>query len=71
MTRDHVIRAVKEGIPFVIKMADGERYTVTDESRLAVGKTIVIVIDDDDLPHLLPLLTMTGLSYLRPSEPAA
>jgi hypothetical protein len=70
MTRDHVIRAVKEGLPFLIKMADGERYTVTDESKVAIGKTTVVVIDDDDLPHLLPLLTMTGLSYLRPSEPA-
>jgi hypothetical protein len=71
MTRDHVLQAVKEGIPFVIKMADGEKYTVTNESQVAIGKTTVVVIDDHDLPHLLPLLTVTGLSYLRPAEPAA
>jgi hypothetical protein len=69
MTREHVMRAVKEGIPFMIKMADGEKYTVDDETKVAIGQTTVVVMDDHDLPHLLPLLTMTGLSYLRPTEP--
>ena len=67
MTRDHVIRAVDEGLPFEINMADGKSYRVDDRYRISVGKTTVIVLDDKDLPHLLPLLTMTGISYLKPN----
>jgi hypothetical protein len=66
VTRDHVLTAIREGIPFEIKMADGERYEVDDRDRIAVGKTSVVVFDNRDLPHILPLLTMTGLSYLKP-----
>ena len=50
MTRDHLIRAVNEGIPFVIKMADGEQYKVTDRYKLPLGNTTVIVIRDDEMP---------------------
>jgi hypothetical protein len=65
MTRDKVQTAIKEGIPFVIKMADGEKYEVSDRFRIALGNTTVIVVGDDDMPHILPLLTMTGISYLK------
>jgi len=27
-----------------------------------------IVVGKDDLPHILPLLTMTGISYLKPKK---
>ena len=65
MTRDRVQTAFDEGIPFVIKMADGEKYKVTDRYRVAFGKTTVVVLADNDMPHVLPLLTMTGISYLK------
>ena len=68
MTRDWVQTAIKEGIPFVIKMADGEKYPVKDRYRIALEKTTVIVVGDNDMPHVLPLLTMTGISYLKPEE---
>jgi hypothetical protein len=70
MTRSQIELAVKEGIPFVIRMADGEKYEVADQSQIAFGKTFVIVVQDD-LPHVLPLLTMTGLSYLKPKSGAS
>ena len=57
--------ALREGVPFVIKMADGEKYEVTDRNQVALGRTTAVVIDKDDLPHLLPMLTMTGISYLK------
>ena len=67
MTRDRIRIAVAEGIPFVIKMADGEKYEVRDARQIALGSTYVVVVGaDDDLPHMLPLLTMTGISYLKP-----
>ena len=68
MTRDHIQTAIREGIPFVIKMADGEKYEVTESQKIALGKAYVMVVDKHDLPHVLPLLTMTGISYLKPSK---
>jgi hypothetical protein len=65
MTRDQIETAIREGIPFVIRMADGEKYEVSERYRVALGKTTVIVVGDNDMPHVLPLLTMTGVSYLE------
>ena len=67
MTRDKIQTAIDEGIPFLIRMADGEKYEVTDRYRAALGKTTVIVVGKNDMPHILPLLTMTGISYLEPT----
>lgn len=64
MTRDAIETAVCEGIPFVINMADGKSYEVRQQFKVALGTTRVVVLDDRDLPHILPLLTMTGISYL-------
>jgi hypothetical protein len=64
MTRDALETAVREGIPFVIRMADGEKYTVRDRFAIALGATRVVVMDERDCPHVLPLLTMTGVGYL-------
>jgi hypothetical protein len=65
MTRDQVETAIREGIPFAIRMADGQMYEVAEKYRVALGKTTVIVVGEDDMPHVLPLLTMTGISYLK------
>jgi len=66
MTRDQIQTAIREGIPFEIKMADGAKYKVREQYQVAVGKTAVLVFDDKDLAHILPLLTMTGITYLKP-----
>jgi hypothetical protein len=68
MTRDRIQIAIQEGIPFAINMADGRQYKVTESFKIALGRTYVMVIDQRDLPHVLPLLTMTGISYLKPSK---
>lgn len=64
MTKGRIQTAINEGIPFVIKMADGEKYEGTDRYRIALGPTYVIVVGKD----VLPLLTMTGISYLKPKK---
>ena len=64
MTRDALQTAVREGIPFLINMADGKSYEVREPWKIAVGRTRVVVLDERDLPHVLPMLTMTGISYL-------
>lgn len=71
MTRDQIQTAMNEGIPFLIRMADGEKYEVTDRNRIALGRTAVVLVGDDDMPHVLPLLTMTGISYLKSKRRAA
>ena len=68
MTRDKIQTAINEGIPFLIKMADGEKYEVADRYRIALGRTTVIVVGKNDMPRVLPLLTMTGISYLKPAK---
>jgi hypothetical protein len=64
MTRNIVQTAIREGIPFAINMADGRQYEVRDRFNVALGPTQVVVLDKRGSPHVLPLLTMTGISYL-------
>lgn len=70
MTRDTIDTAVREGLPCVINIADGKSYEVREARKIAIGQTRVVVLDDRDLPHVLSLLTMTGISYL-PNENGA
>ena len=71
MTRDALETAIREGVPFAINMADGKTYEVREEFKIALGATRVVVMDERDLPHVLPLLTMTGISYLPTQNGAA
>jgi hypothetical protein len=65
MTREYVEMAIEEGVPFEINMADGKSCRVNDESSIAlIGNTAVIVVEDA-LPRILPLLTVTGISCLK------
>lgn len=65
MTKEQVRTAINEGVPFVIRMADGEKYEVVDRYKIAIGRASVVVLGEGDAPHILPLLTMTGISYLK------
>ena len=71
MTRETVVTAVREGIPFLISMADGRQYQVRDPLDIALGPTNAVVIDERGQAHVLPLLTMTGISYVAKSDDAA
>jgi len=46
-------------------MADGARYRVDDARQIALGRTRLFVVTSGDRGHLLPLLTMTGITYLK------
>ena len=63
MTRDQVVTAVNKGIPFLIRMADGEKYEVKERNQIALGRTSSAVFQED-VAHILPLMNMTGISYL-------
>ena len=56
--------AINEGIPFAVNMADGRQYEVRDRLSIALGPTQIVILDQHGNPHILPLLTMTGISYL-------
>ena len=69
MNRDVLETALKEGIPFVIKMSDGDRHVVKDRFGLALGRTRAVIFDDRDQPQALMFGDMTGVSYLTaPTE---
>lgn len=63
-TQEYVKLAIDEGIPFEINMADGKTYVVPDKYSVSLlGNTAVIVVENT-LPRILPLLTITGINYL-------
>lgn len=68
MTRDVLKTAIEEGVPFVITMADGKEYEVTDRLHIALGKEKAVVMDERACPHLLPLLTIASVNYLSPDR---
>lgn len=68
MTRDQVEVAIHGGIPFPVRMADGKACEVRDRQQIAPGRTTAVVLGRHDMPHVLPLPTMTGISYLRPKK---
>lgn len=67
MDRRLVETALREGVPFEIETAGGSRVRVTDARNTVLGKTHFVVIDEDDLPHVVPLLTMSAIHYLPQS----
>ena len=64
MTHDVLETAIREGIPFAINMADGRQYEVRSRERVILAGTRIVLVDEREIPHVLPLLTMTGVTYL-------
>jgi hypothetical protein len=65
MNRNQIEAAVERNIPFTLRMADGREYAVPrrDYIFLPPRGAFVVVSDDQEHVFILPLLTMTGLSY--------
>jgi len=58
------------GRPFTILMADGKSYRVPHSDYIMlVPKGSAVVVRDEEVATVLPLLTMTGISY--EAEPTA
>jgi hypothetical protein len=58
--------ALKEGLPFEIATAAGDKFRVNESHQLAFVENsgAVSVVTEDGLVHVVPLLTMTSISYL-------
>ena len=65
MNRSQIEGAIERNVPFILNMADGKQYRVPhrDYISLPPAGAFVVVYDDQEHVFVLPLLTMTGLSY--------
>ncbi len=66
MTRSQIEKAIERNQPFVLKMADGNEYSVPHRDYIALPPKAAYVIVFDaknsgDSFDVLPLLTMTSL----------
>ncbi len=64
MDRKAVETALREGIPFEIETAGGSRIKVANAADTLLRSTYMVVVDEEDCPHVIPLLTMAGLRCL-------
>ena len=61
--------AVRRGVPFKLKVADGDEYRVPHPDyiflppRSAEKRTYVMVHNDEGFASVLPLLTITSLTF--------
>jgi hypothetical protein len=66
MTRKQLETVNEEGRPFTIRLADGRSHAVPHRDYVSLppkNATVAVVYEDDGTVHVLPLLTMTGLTY--------
>lgn len=66
MTRKQIESVVTEGVPFTVRLADGRSYEVPHRDFISLppkNATVAVVYENDGTVHVLPLLTMTGLTY--------
>ena len=65
MDRRVVETALREGVPFEIETAGGSKIKVSNERNTILRGTYLVVVDEEqDCPHVIPLLTMASINYL-------
>lgn len=64
MSRNQLKSIIDRGRPFWLRMADGQEYHVPHRDYISLSPkgTFATVYDDEEGFHILPLLTMTGVS---------
>jgi hypothetical protein len=69
MNIENIKTALKEGIPFEITTAAGDKFRVEDEFQVALNpkRGVAILLREDGSPTLVSLLTITSLEY-RPNR---
>jgi len=69
MSIDLIEEAVQRGVPFKLKVADGDEFPVPHPDyiflppKASAKRTYVMVHNDKGFASLLPLLTITSLTY--------
>ena len=47
--------------PFALYLSDGRRFPVKHPDNIAVGKNAVVIMEDDDMSHLISTLHIVSL----------
>ena len=70
MNKSQIEAALERNQPFTLHMADDKDYHVPHRDYLSFPPkgAFVVVYDDQEHVYILPLLTMTGLSF-KSAEP--
>ena len=70
MRVEQIETALKEGLPFEIATAGGDKFRVNEANQVAFVRHggAVSIVTDDDLVHVVPFLTMTSLTYLKENK---
>jgi hypothetical protein len=69
MNIDQIEEAVNRGLPFRLKVADGDEYQVPHPDYISIPpksssrRTYIIVHSDRGFASILPLLTITSLTF--------
>ena len=65
MTTENVREAIESNRPFDIQMADGRVYRVAhpDFISFTLKRTAVVVSLENERLQILPLITMTGITF--------
>jgi hypothetical protein len=65
MNRSQIESALERNLPFSLRMADGKKYPVPHRDYISLPPrgAFVVVYDESEHVFVLPLLTMTGLTY--------
>jgi hypothetical protein len=65
MNRSQIEAALERNVPFTLCMADGKAYHVPYRDYLSLPPkgAFLVVYDDQQHVFVLPLITMTGLTY--------
>ena len=71
MKIENIKTALKEGVPFEITTAAGDKFRVDDEFQVALNpkRGVAILLREDGSPTLVSLLTITSLEYPNPNHP--
>lgn len=70
MTKENLHGVIESNLPFVISMADGKEYHIPHRDFISFTRkeTSVIVSTEDDKIHVLPPITMTGITQDTPVD---
>ncbi len=70
--REELSRLVEQRpfVPFSIEMSSGRRIAVRSREHIIVGSrgSLVVVEDDEGLFDMLPILHITALTSLQPTQ---
>lgn len=70
LTPGDIRTALDSGKKFQVSMAGGKSYDVPHTDFVAFTRTrgSIVFFDENSRQHILPLATMTAISYLEPTD---